>query len=104
MSRKQFEDVPCKFGAPMGRPEVFNDFSGKVRCFKVNFVSGDYDDGSAYWGGYPSLPLYCATKQDGTVTNGNGLLIFSRAENRKDAKINFQSRANNFHKKITWIN
>jgi len=98
---KQFQDVSCKYGAPMGRTEALNDFSGKIRCFKVKFVDGDYDDGGAYWGG--SLSLYCATKQKGTVTDGDGLLMFTRAFNRMDAKAHFQGR-NKKGNTISWIN
>ena len=106
---KQFENVICKYGAPMGRTEVLNDFSGKIRCFKVKFVDGDYDDGSTYWGGYPSPTLYCATKQKGTVTDGGGLLMFTRASNRLSAKAQFQNRAcgifgNKKGNTISWIN
>ena len=104
---KQFENVICKYGAPMGRTEVLNDLylnlPVKARCFKVKFVDGDYDDGGAYWGG--SLSLYCATKQKGTVTNGNGLLMFTRAFNRMDAKAHFQGKASAIcGNTISWIN
>ena len=92
---KQFEDVSSRFGAPMGRPEIRNDFSGKARCFRVIMIDGDYDDGGAYWGG--NSPLYCAT-------NGEGFRIFCRELSRKAAKIEFQKRANGWGKTITWIN
>jgi len=102
---KQFENVICKYGAPMGRTEVLNDFSGKIRCFKVKFVDGDYDDGGCYFGGYPSPPLYCATNQKGTVSNDNDLLMFTRAYNRKEAKAIFQNRVSAIcGKTISWIN
>jgi hypothetical protein len=108
MSRKQFEDVSCKYGAPMGRGEVLSDLylnlPVKARCFKVKFVDGDYDDGGCYFGGYPSQPLYCSTKQKGIISDGNGLLLFTRATNRKSAKENFQEKAKKFGCKITWIN
>ena len=102
MSKKQFDDVSCKYGAPMGRTEYHDDFSAKARCFRVNFVDGDYDDGGAYWGGYPSLPLYCAT-------NGEGFMMFVRASNRKLAKELIQNKASSIcgNKKcntINWIN
>ena len=115
MSRKQFKNVICKYGAPMGRTESLTDLflnnpSGKVRCFKVRFVDGDYDDGGAYWGrGVNNIALYCATKQKGTVTNGDGLLMFTRAFNRMDAKAQFQGKAsaicgNKKGNTISWIN
>jgi len=94
---KQFEKVNCKYGAPMGRPEILNDFTGQARCFKVIMVNGDYDDGGCYWGGYQSLPLYCAT-------NGKGFMMFTMASSRKEAKVNLQSRAISLGKRIKWIN
>ena len=99
MSKKQFSDVNCKYGAPMGRSEVHNDFSGKARCFKVKLVDGCYDEGGAYWG---CGTLYCAT-------NGEGFLMFTRQPNRKLAKIEFQTRAsaicgNKKGNTISWIN
>ena len=94
--RKQFENVDCKYGAPMGRPEVHKDFSGKSRCFKVNLYGGGcYDDGGAYWGG-PSN-LYCAT-------NGEGFRMFTRQPNRKLAQTIFQERVISLGYKISWIN
>lgn len=105
MSKKQFEDVFCKYGAPMGRREELTNFSGKVRCFKVKMIDHCYDDGGCYWGGYPALPLYCATTQKGMVTWEAPLLMFTRQYNRKDAKKTFQARAFSLSgSKITWIN
>jgi len=81
--KKQFEDVPCRYGAPMGRmsfghPEEAKDKS--IELFRVAFVDGDYDDGGAYWGGYPSSPLYCARTGDGSTYRN-----FARANSRKEA-------------------
>lgn len=79
---KQFDDVFCKYGAPMGRAEYGNidDCSNKsIALFRVNLIDGDYDDGGAYWGGYPSLPLYCARTDDNTYR------VFIRAKNRREA-------------------
>ena len=99
MSKQEFPSVYCMYGAPMGRAEVHNDFSGRARCFKVKLFEG-YDDGSAYWGN--GIPLYCAT-------NGEGFMMFTRQPNRKLAKIEFQKRAsaicgNKKGNTISWIN
>lgn len=78
---KQFNDVPCKYGAPMGRQEFghIEDMPERsINLFRVNFVDGDYDDGGAYWGGYPSQPIYCARGED--------FLKFARANTRKEAQ------------------
>jgi len=62
---KQFNNVSSIHGAPMGRPDSCLLPSGKIHVFRVKFVDGDYDDGGAYWGGYPSEPLFCARDVDG---------------------------------------
>jgi hypothetical protein len=77
---KQFADVSCKYGAPMGRQQWCESPDAKVHLFRVRFVDWDYDDGGAYWGGFSSPPLYCARDEDG------GVQLFRRAENREDAK------------------
>jgi len=76
---KQFSDVNCRYGAPMGRhgspanmPDADLD-KRTVRLFRVNLDSGGYDDGGAYWG--IGAPLYCAT-DDGDYRE------FTRADNR----------------------
>jgi hypothetical protein len=110
MSKKQFTDVCCKYGAPMGRPEFYYNFSGKARCFKVKLVDGCYDDGGAYWG---SGTLYCATNaptnQPVYSTNGTGFVMFVRKSNRKEAKAFFQEKAsticgNKRGNTISWAN
>lgn len=64
---QQFYDVNCFRGAPMGRTNYCNNPEAEVEVFLVNMVDGDYDDGGAYWGGSPSIPLYCARDEDRTV-------------------------------------
>ena len=54
----QFIGVSSRRGAPLGRPE-FGVPEGPAALFRVRLVDGDYDDGGAYWGGPPALPLYC---------------------------------------------
>jgi len=83
---KQFHDVSCRYGAPMGRSYVMNDDNAKVHLFRVKMVDGDYDDGGAYWGGYPSEPLFCARDDEGDV------LQFLRAPNREAAKADLQEQ------------
>ena len=62
---KQFKDVNCSRGAPMGRPHAHNlDVTPKsVRLFKVRLDSGGYDDGGAYWG--HGQTLWCARDSQG---------------------------------------
>ena len=82
---KQFSDVSSKYGAPMGRRSVVTDAAAKVKLFRVRMVDGDYDDGGAYWGGYPSAPLYCASAP-GADCDGEGVQLFVRAQSRELAK------------------
>jgi hypothetical protein len=61
---KQFPDVNCTYGSPMGRAEygiIENCVDRSIRVFKVR-LNGDYDDGGAYWGSNSiGSILYCAT-------------------------------------------
>ena len=82
--KTQFEPVNCRFGAPMGRAHYCDwrsDETEKLSLFRVNMVDGDYDDGGAYWGGYPSAPLYCAR-----TVGHDEVQLFYRAHSREDAK------------------
>lgn len=65
---KQFENVSCKYGAPMGRHAVpdLDTTRGTVRLFAVRLDSGGYDDGGAYWG-YGGGRLYCAVDRHGDM-------------------------------------
>jgi hypothetical protein len=83
---KQFPYVSGKYGAPMGRSSVMLDEDVKVHLFRVKMVDGDYDDGGAYWGGYPSEPLYCARDDAGDF------LQFHRAPSRDAAKADLQEQ------------
>ncbi len=82
---KPFEvNVSSKYGAPMGRRSApLADLAGqKVRLQRVRFVSGDYDQGGAYWGGAPEAgPLYCAWNENGAA--------YRRARSRDEAKQKF---------------
>ena len=85
--KNQFDHVDCRYGAPMGRPEITNNFIRPARCFRVRMVDYCYDDGGAYWGGPTDKcpPLYCAT-------NGTGFQWFTRARTRAAAKAAFRAR------------
>ena len=64
---KQFADVNCSRGAPMGRADDANletEMPRFVRLFKVRLMDGGYDDGGAYWG--IGEPIYCAIDDDGS--------------------------------------
>lgn len=64
---KQFKDVDCSRGAPMGRYEIGlaeNCAPRSVSLFRVR-LNGDYDDGGAYWGSDKGGPrLFCARSDD----------------------------------------
>lgn len=79
MATKQFEDVDCQYGAPMGRAEwPTKPKERKSVClFRVNLDCGGYDDGGAYFG-LPQRNLWCATD------NAN-YREFVRAPTRKQA-------------------
>lgn len=76
---KQFNDVNCQYGAPMGRRRYGSAGDAeKVRLFKVRLDTGGYDDGGAYWGvNLPGHALYCADSDD--------YRDFVRALNRAEA-------------------
>lgn len=82
---KQFTNVNCSRGAPMGRSAsgyLERELPGFVRLFKVRLDSGGYDDGGAYWGhggGY----LYCAIDDDGNRQ-------FTRAYSRERAALQLE--------------
>lgn len=77
---KQFSDVSCAYGAPMGRSEdhKYDEVPRSISCFKVMLDSGGYDDGGAYWG-WGSEALYCLRQDDTTYRE------FFRAISRDDA-------------------
>lgn len=77
---KQFENVDCSRGAPMGRSEWRADepiAPRSVSVFRVRLDSGGYDDGGAYWGA--GRPLYCARDDAGAFR------VFVRAMDRAEA-------------------
>lgn len=72
---RQFEDVDCSGGAPMGRTAWHEKPTAAhtVRLFRVRLDAGGYDDGGAYWG--IGAPLWCAT-------DGGDYREFTRAQSR----------------------
>lgn len=73
---KLLSNVSSRFGAPMGRRNITENTTGKVRLFRVRMVDGCYDVGGAYWG--MGTPLYAAI--------GDGFQYFIRAINRTIAR------------------
>ncbi len=78
---KQFLDVDCSRGAPMGRRRYgLAAEAERVKLFKVRLDHQGYDDGGAYWGvNLPGHTLYCAESDD--------YREFVRALNRSDARV-----------------
>lgn len=66
---KQFENLNCYYGAPMGRHSyglIQNCEERDIRLFKVELDNGGYDDGGAYWGSRLNFQsLYCAISESG---------------------------------------
>ena len=80
---KQFDNVNCATGSPMGRKE-WRDAPTKprsVRVFRVRIDSQGYDDGGAYWG--IGKPLFCATDWE-------NYRMFTRADSRLCAVAEFR--------------
>jgi len=76
----KYTNASSKWGADMGRQDVLPDGPTRLHLERVPMVDGDYDPGGAYWGGYPSNPLYVAWNEDGAQ-------IFVRASDRERAKV-----------------
>jgi hypothetical protein len=86
--KRALSNVSCKFGAPLGRPNIIpaDRLIGKLYLGKLKWVDWDYDEGGAYWGCTGrGLNMYRATGE--TATNPiEPVEIFVRALNRKEAK------------------
>lgn len=79
---KQFVNVDCRYGAPMGRRSYgsADDCADRsIHLFRVRFVDDVYDDGGAYWGA--GSPLYCARNRLDTYRD------FTRARSRAEAAL-----------------
>ena len=85
MIRPYLIDVSSKYGAPMGRrSDPVSWFCGKkTTIVRVPMVDGDYDGGGAYWGGYPSPPLFCAWSN---LPNDERVVTYVRAASLDAAK------------------
>lgn len=84
--KKQFENVNCATGSPMGRKE-WTEAPTKprsARVFRVRIDSQGYDNGGAYWG--IGKPLFCAT-------DGQNYRMFTRADSRLCAIAEFRLSA-----------
>lgn len=57
-------DVASQYGAPMGARSRLDDPIERLYVQVVQMVDGDYAPDGTYWGGYPSLPLWCAFSAD----------------------------------------
>lgn len=84
--KKQFENVNCATGSPMGRKEWRDTptVARSVRVFLVRINSQGYDDGGAYRG--IGKPLFCAT-------DGQNYRMFTRADSRLCAIAEFRLSA-----------
>lgn len=71
-------------GAPMGRRDNVTepDYPVKFRLERMQMVDGDYDNGGAYWGGYPSDPMWTAWGMGEEEEQE----LFLRAKTRDEAK------------------
>lgn len=98
---KQFSDVSCRFGAPMGRRDygdIENCPKFSLNVFLVKMVDGDYDDGGAYWGG-GGTPLYCVRTVEG-VKEEFEVQHFVRARSRLEAAAKAGVKAIQLRKKL----
>lgn len=81
---RKLPNVSSNWGAPMGRCDNVTDpdYPVKFRLERMQMVDGDYDNGGAYWGGYPADPLWVAWG----MAENEEQEVFVRARNREDAK------------------
>lgn len=76
-----------KYGAQMGRPNILPSDTQvpiKLQMQRLRWVSGDYDQWGAYWGGGSGDYVYCAFAYHDLAMN---VFVFVRAENREQAKL-----------------
>lgn len=71
------EPRSCRYGAPMGAADRFDNVEELLYVQRVRLVDGDYAPDGTYWGGYPSEPMYCAFSDMNR--------IYVRAINRQEA-------------------
>ena len=81
-----FTPVNCRYGAPMGRPNVTDmatvtaDDALRFRVERIRWTDGAYDQGGAYWG--MGAPVYLAVFDNG---EGDYIRRSYRAMTRRDA-------------------
>ena len=74
-------------GADMGRPNQLIGKPEPLKLQRLKMVDGDYDTGGAYWGGVPSLPMWCAFSTKDSK-NDPPIMVFVRGQDRKEAANN----------------
>lgn len=81
---RKLSNVSSNRGAPMGRGDTDTEpyFPVKFRLERMQMVDGDYDNGGAYWGGYPSDPMWVAWG----MAEYEEQECFVRAKTREEAK------------------
>lgn len=87
MSKKQFDNVDCTRGSPIGRWECWDRVSRdkSIRVYRVRLDSGGYDDGGAYWG--LGAPLYCLEQSECQRIDANGVIRYFRVFVRAHSKL-----------------
>ena len=72
------ESVNSSRGAPMGASSRLEDPAQPLYVQRIKFVDGDYSADGTYWGGPPSIPLWCGFA-------GTDNRIYVRALSRAEA-------------------
>ena len=81
----ELEKLDCKYGAPMGRPNVLPKNGGPPHALRLEELGSDdadYDTGGAYWG---------LSDREGWVWcawNTDGVRIYVRGKDRFEARQN----------------
>lgn len=88
-----FPEVNCRYGAPMGRPDVGHNHWDTETPLIATACGGDgyYDKGGAYWGDSPSEgPVWAVHTADGSFVayrraySANSALAQITAEYKED--------------------
>lgn len=84
MSYPKLTQCSCRYGAPMGRPDITPDHNNPIKLHlrKLRWVDGDYDEGAAYWGYVRGEHIYRAVGYGKEELNE----LFVRAKSREDAR------------------
>lgn len=83
-SVRKLSSVSSRCGAPMGRSDAVTDpdYPVKFRLERMQMIDNDYDNGGAYWGGYPSDPMWVAWG----MAEYEEQEVFIRAKTREEAR------------------